>query len=957
VKRTTHRRFLVIAASALLAALPSLAVAGPAQAEFGLNNFHFEFKNADGSMDKQAGSHPYALVTSFAFNTRPDIAFGTVPDGEAKEIRFSLPAGLAGDPTATPRCAPVAFSTVDRENHNLCSDSAAIGIATLATSNDPVNPISERSPVYNIVPSLGSVAKIGFIIHRAPVTVELGVNGEAPNNIRAAIINIPQVIPVYGSSVELWGNPAAHVHDEFRGKCLSAEAGPNGELISLGICEAGIRERPFITVPRSCSGPLTATYEAVSWQNPLAPPTIGATETPGMIGCSSLDFQPQFGARPTTGKAESPSGIDVDINVDDPRLTEPTGTADSDIEKAVVTLPVGVTTNPSIANGLQACTKSQYLSENVASLPGTGCPEASKIGSVEVETPLLTKEGSDGTEAEVLKGSLYVAKQHDNPFDNLLSIYMVIKDPELGILVKQAGRVEPNHSNGQLTTTFEGLPPLPFSHFHLHFREGPRAPLTTPATCGMYPIVSVLYPYDHDLQPVEETATFEINGGAGGGACASSAGALPSSPAFSAGTLDSRAGIYSPFVLHLSRADGSQQFSRISTTLPNGLLGKLAGIPYCPEAGIAQAAARTSEGQGATELADPSCPASSQVGTVTVASGSGPEPLYVEGKAYLAGPYKGAPLSLEIITPAIAGPFDLGVVAVRTALELDPITAQITAVSDPIPSILHGLPLDVRSIGIEVNRPQFMLNPTSCEPKQITGSLLSTLGSTASLSQYFQASDCKALKFGPKLSLTLKGKTRRSGHPALKAVLTYPKGSYANIASAQVGLPHSEFLDQGNIGTVCTQPQLKSRTCPKKSIYGKATAWSPLLEKPVSGPVYLGVGYGHELPDLVADLDGQIRVLLNGRVDTDPQEGIRNTFEAVPDAPVSRFVLELKGGPRQGLLENSENICRKPQKATAKFTAQNGLVQSSNLTIKNDCGKKSNKRPDRRSQPVGTSHR
>ncbi len=936
--RSTHSRLLALTATALLASLPFLALAAPAQAEFGLNNFHLEFKNADGSADVQAGSHPYSVVTSFAFNTRPDSHLGTIPDGEAKELRFDLPAGMAGDPTATPRCVPVAFTTVDRENHNQCANSMVVGIAKVFLADIAIAK-PQRLPVYNIIPGPGVAAKIGFIVHRVPVTVELGVNGEAPNNIQAVQVNTPQVIPIYGASLEVWGNPAAHAHDEFRGTCLSEASGPNGELISLGICEAGVRERPFVTLPRSCSGPLITTYEAVSWQNPDAPPATGATETPGMAGCPSLLFGPKFRAKPTTEKAESPSGIDVDLNVEDPRLTDPTGIADSDIEKAVVTLPVGVTTNPSIAAGLQACTKAQYLSENIASTPGTGCPEASKIGSVEVETPLLTKEGSEGSEAEVLPGSLYVAKQHDNPFDNLLTIYMVIKDPELGILVKQAGRVEPNPANGQLTTTFEGLPPLPFSHFHLHFREGPRAPLSTPATCGKYPIVSLLYPYDHDLAPVEETASFEVNAGAGGGACAPSAAALPNNPAFSAGTLNSKAGTYSPFVLHLSRADGSQQFSRINTTLPNGLLGKLAGISYCPEAGIAKAASRSGEGQGASELADPSCPASSLVGTVTVASGAGPEPLYVGGKVYLAGPYKGAPLSLEIITPAIAGPVDLGVVAVRTALELDPFTVQITAASDPIPTILHGLPLDVRSIAVSVNRPNFTLNPTSCEPKSISGSVVSTLATVTPLSQYFQANGCGHLKYKPELKLALHGATKRSGHPALKATLSVPKhGSYANTARIQVGLPHSAFLDQGNLDKVCTQPQLRSATCPQRSVYGHIKAWTPLFEKPLKGNVYIGVGFGHKLPDLVTELNGQVRVLLHGRIDTTKHEGIRNTFEFVPDAPYSKVVLELKGGKKYGLLENSENLCQKAQKASVQFNAQNGLVDSFRQTITNDCG-------------------
>ena len=582
--------------------------------------------------------------------------------------------------------------------------------------------------------------------------------------------------------------------------------------------------------------------------------------------------------------------------------------------------------------------------------PGTGCPEASKIGDIEVETPLLEEGEEEGTGAlRVLQGSLYVAKQNDNPFDNLLTIYMVIKDPGLGIIIKQAGKVEPDPVTGQLTTTFEGLPPLPFSHFHLHFREGQRAPLITPATCGSYTTSAVLYPYDHELAPVDSAADFAIDAGANGGVCAAATSQLPNAPTFNAGTTSSGAGSYSPFVLSLSRPDGSQQLSRIKTTLPGGLLGKLAGIPYCPESGIAQAASRTGEGQGGTEIVSSSCPAASQVGTVTATAGAGSEPLTVTGKAYLAGPYKGAPLSLEIITPAIAGPFDLGVVAVRTALQVDPITAQITAESDPIPTILHGLPLDLRSISIDMDRPSFTLNPTSCEPEAITGQAISTLGAVAPLSQYFQASNCAALKFKPTLKLSLSGSTKRVGHPALKAVLTYPKGvGYANIARAQVNLPHSEFIDQANLNKTCTKPVLLEGRCPPSSVYGKARAWSPLLEAPLEGNVYLVGGFGYKLPALVAELQGQIKVLLVGKVDSGPNRGIRNTFEVVPDAPVERFELRLKGGKKYSLIENSEDLCAKPHRAIARFTAQNGIVIQSKPVVSVACGKKGGKAPKKK---------
>ena len=449
------------------------------------------------------------------------------------------------------------------------------------------------------------------------------------------------------------------------------------------------------------------------------------------------------------------------------------------------------------------------------------------------------------------------------------------------------------------------------------------------------------------------TDSYETTLGAGGGACSASEAAAPNHPSFTAGTAAPQAGAYSPFLLKLSREDGTQRLTGLDTTLPAGLTGRLTGISYCSEAQIAQAKSREAPNMGAVEQQSPSCPAASEVGSVTVGAGAGITPLYVSGHAYLAGPYKGAPLSLAIITPAVAGPFDLGAVVVRTALQVNPETARIHAVSDPLPSIIQGVPLDIRSIAVRLDRPSFTLNPTSCDPMAITGSAPTLPGQSAALTSPFQVGGCSALKFAPKIAISLKGGTKRHRFPALKAVLTYPsKGAYANIASAQVTLPHSAFLEQGHIGTVCTRVQFAANSCPKASIYGKAKALTPLLDKPLEGPVYLRSS-SHELPDLVAALNGQVDVVLAGRVDTGKGGGIRNTFEAVPDAPVSKFTLEMQGG-KKGLLVNSENICRKPQKASVSFTAQNGKALALTPTIGNDCGKKAKKKKKKQGHKKGS---
>lgn len=882
-----------------LAALALTLTAASSAAAFGLEDLDVAFSEADESPAKIAGSHPFAQTTSIAFETvaDPDLGYD-VPNGNLKDLTVSLPAGFVGNLNAIEPCANIDFAV------DACPDSSKVGLTDVFVGGPPQ--AIENEPVFLLAHAPGAAAKLGFHAIGVPVTIDLRVNPAPPYNVLAALRYNSNAIPIYSSEVTIFGEPAGAT-------------------------------MPFLTLPRACQGPSAPSFEGVSWEQPEAAPATGVSASALEVeDCSSLGFGPTIAAAGNSSGAESPSGLDFDLEVDDPGLTEAGGRADSDIEKVVVDLPEGFTTNPSVAAGLETCSTSRYEAEGLAFDPATGCPEASKVGTVEVTTPLL---------AETLQGQIYVAEQRRNPFGSLLGLYIVIRDESLGILVKQAVKVEPNPATGRLTTTVEGIPQLPFSRFHLHFRSGSRAPLITPPLCGDYNAMAALYPYTNPGAEVTRNATLTVNSGAGGAPCAPNLASLPHAPGFTAGTVASKAGAYSPFVLELSRADGSQHLSSISTTLPQGMLGRLAGVAYCPEAGIAQAASRTEEGQGALELSAPSCPSSSRVGSVMAASGAGPDPLYVPGTAYLAGPYKGAPLSLLIVTPAIAGPFDLGVVAVRTALNVDPRSTQITAVSDPLPTILHGLPLDVRKITVSMDRPDFTLNPTSCEPKQVTGSAVSTEGAVASLATHFQASDCRALAFKPELKLRLKGATRRAGHPSLKAVLTFPKtGSSANIASARVGLPHSEFLDQGSIGAVCTQPQLLSRTCPKASIYGRAKAWSPLLDKPLEGPVYLGVGYGHELPDLVADLDGQIRVLVNGKVDTTPKKGLRNTFELVPDAPVSRFVLELKGGRKKGLLENSENLCSKPQRAQARFVAQNGRIADSRVELRNDCGRKKGKK-------------
>jgi hypothetical protein len=892
-----------------------LALPAPAQANFGIKSFSVAATNEDHSVDRLAGSHPFEYTVNVALNSK-----GNEVEGELRELTVELPPGMDGNPLAVDRCSGTAFD--GQINH--CPGSTQIGVA------HAVLPFDEAVvPVYNMTPPLGTVARFGFSVLGLNSFQDASLRTGSDYGINVADITIPTGIFLRRISVTIWGVPAEESHDAER-TCVK----PNGDLFvgcSSSMSSPLTPPAPFLTLPTSCTGPLLTKVKVSSLQEPnvvqeASAPSLDEHGDPGgMVGCESPPFEPTITARPESAVSDSPTGLNFNLQI--PQNEDPHMIATAHLRDSTVTLPAGLAVNPSAGNGLGACSLAQI---GLHQPSPASCPADSEVGTVSIETPAIDHP---------LPGTVYLATQGDNPFGSLLALYIVIDDPVTGVIVKLAGRVEPDPVTGQLRTTFLDNPQLPFEDFEFHFTGGPRAALTTPPACGTYTTTADLVPWTSPFAPnAVRTDSFPISSSPSG-PCASGEAQMPNAPVFEAGTVAPLAGTYSPLVLKVARENGSQRLAALNVSLPPGLTGRLKGLQECSDAQIAAAAARANPGEGALEQRQPSCPASSEVGTVVGGAGSG-APLYVPGHVYLAGPYKGAPLSLVVIVPAVAGPFDLGTVVVRTALYVNERTAQITAKSDPLPTILHGIPLDVRSIAIQMSRSNFTLNPTSCDPLELGGEALSPVPATAALRQRFQVGGCRGLEFKPQLKLSLEGPTKRSGHPALKAVVTYPKhGSFANIARAQVSLPHAEFLDQGNLDKVCTQPELRSRTCPKRSIYGHAKAWSPLLDEPLEGPVYIGVGFGHKLPDLVAELNGQVRILLNGRVDTTKQSGIRNTFEVVPDAPVSRFVLEMKGGKKYGLLENSENVCLKPQYANARFVAHDDALAQLHPQISYDCKK------------------
>jgi hypothetical protein len=905
----------------LAAALAALILPGAAQADFGLQSISAEALNADGSIDLQAGSHPYEYKLNITMNQ--DLS--GIPEGVLRDVIVELPAGLVGNPEATPRCAGAAF---EGQVSN-CPQNSQIGMAEFTFGGG----ITGEFPIFNLSTPVGVPARIGFSLVSRNSFQEASLRG-SDYGVSVADQTIPK-IELQTLTETIWGVPADEAHDNKR---LCKE--------HVLPCPTDSPRLPFLNLPTSCAGPLKTTVKVDSIENPgvFDSKTVSSVNDngieAGLENCEAPPFNPTLSVQPETSSADSPSGLQVGIHI--PQSEDPDQLATAHLKDSVVTLPRDLVVNPSAADGLGACalegpeginlpkSKDPNVPEPAAVSEPAKCPANSKLGTVEVRSPLVDHP---------LAGSVYLAKQLDNPFNSLLALYLTVEDPRTGIVVKLAGKAEPDPQTGQLKATFEENPQLPFEDLELDFFGGPRASLTTPSTCGKYTTSSDLTPWTSpEGKDAFPSDSFAIDSGASGGACPGSEAQMPNNPSFEAGTTSPLAAAYSPFLFRVARQNGSQRLASIDATLPPGLTGKLAGVSQCSDAQIAAATARNNPGEGALEKQSPSCPSGSELGTVTAGAGSG-APIYVPGHVYLAGPYKGAPLSFVFITPAIAGPFDLGTIVVRAAASIDPKTAQISVKSDQIPQILDGIPLDLRSVAVQVDKDQFTLNPTSCEQMAVRATATSAIGQAASLSNRFQVGGCKGLDYEPKLTTRLFGPTKRGGFPKLKASISAKQGE-ANSSKISVTLPRSEFLEQAHIGTVCTRVQFAADACPAKSVYGHVKVLTPLLDYPLTGPAYLRSS-NHNLPDLVLVLEGPpsqpIELELAGRIDS-VHRGIRTTFEGVPDAPFSKATLTMPGG-KKGLLVNSRDVCKTINRADARFTGQSGKTFGSRPVVRNGkCG-------------------
>jgi len=889
--RRRHRAIVgVILAVVAFGSWP--AAEASADIEIVPGSFSADSYKADRSTpDARAGAHPSTNINEFKIALAPE---GNLT-GRVRDTETLLPAGFSGNPEGTPKCSRAAFEAMSMDR-GTCPAASQVGLLTL--NRIKYAPATEAA-VYLLEPQQGAISELGFSELTVATYIQIKLD-PVTDRLVATVSRTSEGLQVEEVNLVLWGVPADPSHDMERAAC-----GEERAFWFSPPCPVAVPRKPFLSNPTQCGVPQVTGFKVNSWTDPVAFAAATYSSPDPIYGCDRLKFEPTLDAVSPSRATESPSGFSVHLDL--PQNEDPDGLGTPPLRTARVALPEGFSINPASAGGLGACSDAQF---GLKSSSPNLCPDDSKLGSVTVVSPALPNP---------IHGSFYLRTQNSmNPESGeMYRAGLVLEDEARGLLIKQPGEIKVNKNTGRIETVFVDNPQLPVSSIDLELKTGARAALQTPKACGTYATDYELISWGGQVVNGQSRFTIDQNCDAG----------TKWSPGFEAGTTNPVAGRSSPFTMRITRADGEQDLSRIETTLPEGVLAKLKGVALC----------------GDVEAGAGSCPAASQVGATTVGAGAGPNPIYVPepGKAptaaYLAGPYKGAPLSLVVKVPAQAGPFDLGTVAVRSALQVDPVSSRVTVKSDPLPQILGGVPISYRDVRVDVNRDDFTVNPTSCDPMAVKASLISTKGAAADVASRFQVGDCANLGFKPKLSLRFSGAPpRRGGYPKLSATLKMPKGN-ANIGKAVVTLPPTEFLENAHIRTICTRVQYAANQCPKGSVYGYAKAWTPLLDKPLQGPVYLRSS-NHTLPDLVASLDGQIHIDLDGRIDSS-RGRIRNTFWAVPDAPVSKFVLTMQGGGK-GLLANNTNLCKAKPRASAEFTGQNGKNSVSKPLVKvAGCGK------------------
>lgn len=833
------------------------------------------FFGVDGKPVTQAGAHPWSQVTSFSVSQHIDpFTFGLASDDAVKDIKINLPAGFVGNPGATPRCDRADFQAGGPG----CPIDTQVGVGdaqvgVFGSTSDQI------APLYNLAPPEGYVADFAFLVLQVPVHILIRVRSESDYGLEAIIPNVSSSVELLGSTVTLWGVPADPSHDAQRYQ----RNAPNTTGAS-----SGAPAKPFLSMPTTCPGtPLRATARVTSWSQPDASASRDDA-APALTGCDALRFEPSVSVVPETTQADTPSGYAVTVHV--PQTDDPGRLATPTLRKAVVQLPEGVSLSPAVASGLVACTDEQSA---IGRAGDVTCPAASRIGTVTIDTPVLPGP---------LEGTISVGTQEPgNPFRIFLAA------SGYGVQVKLKGSITPDPATGQLVTTFDDAPQLPFSDLTLRFKGGGRAPLANPATCGVKTTTSALTSWASATAATPSDA-FAVSWDGAGAACPA---ALPFAPALNAGSTSPQAGAFTPFSLTVTRDDRQQELSTIATNLPAGLLGAVASVPQCADA---DAAAGT-------------CGEASRIGSTTVAAGAGSQPLTLDGgRVYLAGPYKGAPFSLSIVVPTQAGPYDLGTVVVRAPIVVDAAHGTLAVNADPLPRILLGVPLRLRRVTITLDRDKFMFNPTSCAASAVSATLRSTGGATAPAASRFQAGGCGDLPFAPRLTATTSGRTSKANGASLHVGLAFGAGQ-ANLRSVAVRLPAQ--LGPRLIPTVskaCAPAQFAQdpKGCPAEALVGTATARTPVLTEPLTGPAYI-VAVSGGLPKLVLTLNGGgVGLTLEGAITVEKGTNrVVATFNGIPDVPLTAFDLDLPKGPHS-VLEASSSLCGKAVTLGVAAVGQNG---------------------------------
>lgn len=879
----------------------------------------------------QAAGHPNFGITDFRMNsTKQGLTGAALPVGHVENVRVDLPEGLAVNPEATPFCSQAEFQASTCAADTQVGEDEATGtvkvaqtvaekienllpvggiLKTLLSGGEVALTVTEKFPVYNVERGPGEVGRFGILVKSAVLELAgieahiyidgglswhheaLASNGENSGVSTGdfheffRIPNVPEAPELVESKLIFWGDP--HQYNS---------AAP---------------EKAFITMPSTCNGPQTTILHVSSHEAPERYLAYGNRTPVGATGCGGLAFAPLIGQKPESTRSDAPDGTEVKMLLPQ-RTDEPSKPDTPDPREVKVTLPEGMSLNPSAANGLEACANAQF---KMGTNEKIECPEKSKLGTISIDAPGIPN-GS-------LAGSVYLGDplSSEPASGQEYRILVAAEAPQYDIGVRLEGHVSANPQTGRLTTTFSNLPPVPFEEFDLKFKGGATAPLANPLPCGAATTSASLLAYSGET--ASPSSPFSVI-------------APTCPPGFavgqSANASTTKAGSSTTFTLGLTRPEGQQYISQLSTSLPEGMIGEIPAVPLCSQA----------------DAAASKCPSSSKIGTATVSIGSGPSPLTLPaGPVYLTGPYEGAPFGMEILTDATkVGPFDYGTITTRAKIMIDPYTARVS-VSAALPTLIGGVPIRLRTLSVAIDHPGFMLNPTSCGPLATATSLTSTFGGADSVSTPFKTTECGALPFKPTFKASTKAKhTRRFG--ARLSVSVSERPGQANIKSVQVMLPRKLVANLKTLNYACEEKTFAAdpASCPKQADVGDAAVKTPALPGSLTGHAYFVSHGGAAFPDLDIVLKGDgVTIILVGHTNIKGAYTHSN-FASLPDVPFDSFSLTLPARANSALSGNG-NFCKGKMRMPTTIVGQNGkkVTQRTKLTV---LGCKHNKKAKRR---------